>query len=112
LLYDILPFAEAHQHMLDPYIPAWAEMAAAAAPLSTRRAPPQLAHDALHLSDPRRIKVVGDLDVSLVRTGDLESEPRAGEPDQFQAEVVRVGIVVVGLDVADATVILVAEMKR
>jgi hypothetical protein len=40
------------------------------------------------------------------RSGDLESEARAGELDQFQAEVARVGIVIVSLDVADATVIV------
>ena len=64
------------------------------------------AHDALHVAEPLGVKVVGDLDVFMRRSGDLESKPRAGELDQLQAEVACERIVIVGLDVADAAVIL------
>ena len=48
------------------------------------------------------VKVVGDLDVSMCRSDNLESEACACDLEQFQAEVARVGIVIVGLEVADA----------
>jgi hypothetical protein len=63
-------------------------------------------HDALHFIEPLRIQVVGHLDVFVVRPGDLEGEACGCELDEPQAEVASVGIMIVGLDVADAAVIV------
>jgi hypothetical protein len=63
-------------------------------------------HDALHVSEPLRIQVVGYLDVFVVRPSNLEGEACGCELNEPQAEVAGVGIVIVGLDVADAAVIV------
>ena len=63
-------------------------------------------HDALHFTEPLRVKVVGHLDVFVVRPGYLEGEAFGCELNELQAEVASVGIVIVGLDVADAAVIV------
>src|ERR1700732_2438530 len=62
------------------------------------------ANDALHLIEPLRVQVVGHLDVLMVLPGDLEGEARGREPYEPQPEVARIGVVIVGLDVADASV--------
>ena len=64
------------------------------------------ANDALHLIEPLRVQVVGHLDVLMVLPGDLEGEARGREPYEPQPEVARIGVVIVGLDVADASVIV------
>ena len=63
-------------------------------------------HDALHFTEPLRVQIVGHLDVFVVRPGDLEGEARGCELNKPQAEVASVGIVIVGLDVANAAVIV------
>jgi hypothetical protein len=62
--------------------------------------------DALHLIEPLRVQVVGHLDVLMVLPGDLEGEARGREPYEPQPEVARIGVVIVGLDVTDASVIV------
>jgi hypothetical protein len=62
--------------------------------------------DAPHLIEPLRVQVVGHLDVLMVLPGDLEGEARGREPYEPQPEVARIGVVIVGLDVADASVIV------
>jgi hypothetical protein len=52
-------------------------------------------HDALHLTEPFRVQVVGHLDILVVRPGDLEGEARGCELNESQAEVACVGIVIV-----------------
>jgi ABC transporter substrate binding protein len=64
------------------------------------------AYDALHVTEPLRVQVVSHLDVSVVPPGDLEGEACGCELNEPQAEVAGVGIVIVGLDVADAAVII------
>jgi hypothetical protein len=59
--------------------------------------------DAPHLIEPLRVQVVGHLDVLMVLPGDLGGEARGGEPYEPQPEVARIGVVIVGLDVADAS---------
>jgi len=61
-------------------------------------------NDAPHLIEPLRVQVVGHLDVLMVLPGDLEGEARGREPYEPQPEVARIGVVIVGLDVADASV--------
>jgi len=63
-------------------------------------------HDTVHFAEPLRVEVVGDLDVLIVRPGDLESEACGCELNKSQAEVASVGIVIVGLNVTDAAVIV------
>jgi hypothetical protein len=63
-------------------------------------------HDTLHFTELLRVQVVGDLDVFVVRPGDLEREACGCELNKPQAEVASVGIVIVGLDIADAAVIV------
>ena len=63
-------------------------------------------HDALHFTEPLSVQVVGHLDVFVVLPGDLEGEACGCELNEPQAEVASVGIVIVGLDVADAAVIV------
>ena len=63
-------------------------------------------HYALHFTEPLRVEVVGHLDVFVVRPGDLEGEACGCELNEPQAEVASVGVVIVGLDVADAAVVV------
>ena len=63
-------------------------------------------HDALHFTEPLRVQLVSHLDVFVVRPGDLEGEACGCELNEPQAEVASIGIVIVGLDVADAAVIV------
>jgi hypothetical protein len=63
-------------------------------------------HNTLHFTEPLRIEVVGDLDVFVFRSGDLESEACGCELNKSQADVASVGIVIVGLNVADVAVIV------
>src|SRR6266853_245320 len=62
--------------------------------------------DALNVIEPLRVQVVGHLDVLMVHPGDLEGEACWREPYEPQPEVAGIGIVIVGLDVADASVIV------
>ena len=64
------------------------------------------AYDALHVTEPLRVQVVSHLDVSVVPPGDLEGEACGCELNEPQAEVAGVGIVIEGLDVADAALII------
>jgi hypothetical protein len=63
-------------------------------------------HDTPHFTEPLRVEVVGDLDVFMVRPGDLESEACGCELNKSQAEVASVGIVIAGLNVPDSAVIV------
>ena len=63
-------------------------------------------HNALHFNDLLRVQVVGHLDVFVVRPGDLEGKACACELNKPQAEIAGVGVVIVGLDVADTAVIV------
>src|ERR1700719_450648 len=62
--------------------------------------------DAPHLIEPLRVQVVGHLDALMVLPDDLECEARGREPYEPQPEVARIGVVIVGLDVADASVVV------
>ena len=55
-------------------------------------------------SNRRASQVVGHLDILMVLPGDLKGEARGREPYESQPEVARIGVVIVGLDVADAAV--------
>ena len=63
-------------------------------------------NDALHVTEPLRVQVVGNLNVFVVCPGDLEGKACGRELNEPQAEVARVGIVIVALDVADAAIIV------
>jgi len=63
-------------------------------------------HNALHVTELLRVKVVGHLDVLVVRPRDFKGETCRRELDEPQAEVAGAGIVIVGLDLADAAVIV------
>ena len=63
-------------------------------------------HNALHFTQPLLVQVVGHLDVFVVRPGDLEGETCGCELNEPQAEMAGVGVVIVGLDVADTAVIV------
>ena len=63
-------------------------------------------HNALHFTEPLRVQFVGHLDVFVVRPGDLEGEACGCELNEPQAEMAGVGVVIVGLDVADPAVIV------
>jgi hypothetical protein len=63
-------------------------------------------HDALYFTELLRVQVVGHLDVFVVRPGDLENKAGGCEFNETQAKVASVGIVTVGLDVADAAIIV------
>ena len=63
-------------------------------------------NNALHVTEPLRVEVIGNLDVFMVCPGDLEGKACGCELNKPQAEVARVGIVIVGLDVADAAIIV------
>jgi hypothetical protein len=49
-------------------------------------------HDTLHFTELLRVQVVGDLDVFVVRPGDLECEACGCELNKPQAEVASVGM--------------------
>ena len=63
-------------------------------------------HNALHFNELLGVQVVGHLDVFVVRPGDLEGKACACELNKPQAEMAGVGVVIVGLDVADTAVIV------
>jgi hypothetical protein len=62
--------------------------------------------DAPHLAELLRVQVVGHLDVLMVLPGDLEGKARGREPYEPQLEMARIGVMIVGLDVADTSVIV------
>jgi hypothetical protein len=63
-------------------------------------------HDAFDFTEKLRVEVEGDFDVFVVLPGDLEGEARGCELNEPQAVVAGVGIVIEGLDVADAAIII------
>jgi hypothetical protein len=63
-------------------------------------------YDALYLLEPLRVQVIGHFDVFVGWPSDLEGEACGCELSEPQAEVASVGIVIVGLDVADATIVV------
>jgi hypothetical protein len=63
-------------------------------------------YDALHLTKLLRVQVIGHLDVLVFRPRDLEEEACRCELNELQAEVAWVGIMIMGLDVADSAVIV------
>lgn len=63
-------------------------------------------HDAFDFTETLRVEVEGDFDVFVVFPGDLEGEARGCELNEPQAVVAGVGIVIEGLDVADAAIII------
>ena len=63
-------------------------------------------HDAFDFTETLRVEVEGDFDVFVVLPGDLEGEACGCELNEPQAEVAGVGIVIEGLDVADAAIII------
>jgi hypothetical protein len=63
-------------------------------------------HLALHVIEALRVQLEGHLDVLVVCPGDFEGEACGRELEEPQPEVAGVGIVIVCLDVADASVIV------
>src|SRR6266478_4325175 len=63
-------------------------------------------HDAFDFTETLRVEVEGDFDVFVVLPGDLEGEACGCELNEPQAVVAGVGIVIEGLDVADAAIII------
>lgn len=63
-------------------------------------------HDAFDFTETLGVEVVGHLDILVVLPGDLEGEACGCELNEPQAEVAGVGIVIEGLDVADAAIII------
>jgi hypothetical protein len=63
-------------------------------------------HDAFDFTEKLRVEVEGDFDVFVVLPGDLEGEACGCELNEPQAVVAGVGIVIEGLDVADAAIII------
>ena len=64
------------------------------------------AHDAFDFTETLRVEVEGDFDVFVVLPDDFEGEACGCELNEPQAVVAGVGIVIEGLDVADATIII------
>ena len=63
-------------------------------------------HDAFDFTETLRVEVEGDFDVFVVLPDDLEGEACGCELNEPQAVVAGVGIVIEGLDVADAAIII------
>jgi hypothetical protein len=63
-------------------------------------------NDALHFVELLWVQVVSDLDVLVFRPPDFESETCQCELNKSQAEVASVGIMIVGFDIANTTVIV------
>ena len=63
-------------------------------------------HHAFDFTETLRVEVEGDFDVFVVFPGDLEGEACGCELNEPQAVVAGVGIVIEGLDVADAAIII------
>jgi hypothetical protein len=63
-------------------------------------------HDPFDFTETLRVEVEGDFDVFVVFPGDLEGEACGCELNEPQAVVAGVGIVIEGLDVADAAIII------
>jgi len=62
-------------------------------------------HDGPHFTELLWVQVVGYFDVFVVRPDDLKGAVFGGELNEPETEMARVGIVIVGFDVADATII-------
>lgn len=63
-------------------------------------------HDAFDFTETLRVEVEGDFDVFVILPDDLEREACGCEVNEPQAVVAGVGIVIEGLDVADAAIII------
>jgi hypothetical protein len=63
-------------------------------------------HDGFDFTETLRVEVEGDFDVFVVLPGDLEGEACGCELNEPQAVVAGVGIVIEGLDVADAAIVI------
>ena len=63
-------------------------------------------HDAFDFTETLRVEVEGDFDIFVVLPGDLEGEACGCELNEPQAVVAGVGIVIEGLNVADAAIII------
>ena len=63
-------------------------------------------HDALHVIEALRVQLVGHFDVVVVCSGDFECKACGRELKEPHREVAGVGIVIVCLDVADTSVIV------
>ena len=63
-------------------------------------------HDALHVIEVLRVQLVGHFDVVVVCSGDFECEARGRKLEEPQREMAGVGIVIVCLDIADTSVIV------
>ena len=63
-------------------------------------------HDALQVIEALRVQLVGHFDVVVVCSGNFECKACARKLKEPQREVASVGIVIVRLDIADASVIV------
>src|SRR5271168_2945988 len=63
-------------------------------------------HDALHVIEALRVQLVGHFDVVVVCSGDFERKSCGRKLKEPQREVAGVGIVIVCLDIADTSVIV------
>jgi hypothetical protein len=63
-------------------------------------------HNAPHLTEPLCTQFVGHLNIFVLLPDDLESETSGCELNESQAGVTGIGIMVVGFDVADTTIIV------
>ena len=63
-------------------------------------------HDALHVIEALRVQLVGHFDVAVVCSGDFECKACGRKFKEPRREVAGVGIVIVCLDIADTSVIV------
>ena len=63
-------------------------------------------HDALHVIEVLRVQLIGHFDVVVVCSGDFECKACGRKLREPQREVAGVGIVIVCLDIADTSVIV------
>ena len=63
-------------------------------------------HDALHIIETLRVQLVGHFDVVVVCSSDFECKPCGCKIKEPQRKVPGVGIVIVCLDIADTSVIV------
>jgi len=63
-------------------------------------------HDALNFTEALRVQVIGHFNVFVGWPGDLKGETCGCELNEPQAEVASVGMMIVGLYVADAAVVV------
>ena len=63
-------------------------------------------HDALHVIEALRVQLVGHFDVAVVCSGDFECKACGRKFKEPRREVAGVGIVIVCLDIADTSVVV------